>query len=254
MVELGVGTVLLLVVAGFLAGAVNAVAGGGSLISFPALLAVGYPGITANVTNQVAVLPGYVGGSVAYREELRGQGSRTAALAATSVAGAVLGAILLVVSPAEVFDRIVPFLILFSCLLLAAQPAISRRVRPAGGGGETRSVRLHVMQFAGSVYGGYFGAGLGIMLLAVLALSLADTLQRLNALKGLLSLIVGVASVAFFAIFESIAWAPALIMAVTSYAGGQVGVALARRLSAGVLRGLIVVFGIGVALWLFLAG
>lgn len=255
MVELGVGTVLLLVVAGFLAGAVNAVAGGGSLISFPALLAVGYPGITANVTNQVAVLPGYVGGSVAYREELRGQGSRTAALAATSVIGAVLGAILLVVSPAEVFDRIVPFLILFSCLLLAAQPAISRRVRlPAGGGGETRSVRLHVMQFAGSVYGGYFGAGLGIMLLAVLALSLADTLQRLNALKGLLSLIVGVASVAFFAIFESIAWAAALIMAVTSYAGGQVGVALARRLSAGVLRGLIVVFGIGVALWLFLAG
>jgi len=254
MVDLGVGAVLLLVVAGFLAGAVNAVAGGGSLISFPALLAVGYPSITANVTNQVAVLPGYVGGSVAYREELRGQGSRTVALAATSAAGAVLGAVLLVVSPAEVFDRLVPFLILFSCLLLAAQPAISRRVRPAGGGGETRSVRLHVMQFAGSVYGGYFGAGLGIMLLAVLALGLADTLQRLNALKGLLSLIVGVASVAFFAVFASIAWSAALIMAVTSFGGGQVGVALARRLSAGVLRGLIVVFGIGVALWLFLAG
>jgi len=254
MVDLGVGAVFLLVVAGFLAGAVNAVAGGGSLISFPALLAVGYPSITANVTNQVAVLPGYVGGSVAYREELQGQGSRTAALAATSAAGAVLGAVLLVVSPAEVFDRLVPFLILFSCLLLAAQPAISRRVRPAGGGGETRSVRLHVMQFAGSVYGGYFGAGLGIMLLAVLALGLADSLQRLNALKGLLSLIVGLASVAFFAVFASIAWSAALIMAVTSYGGGQVGVALARRLSAGVLRGLIVVFGIGVALWLFLAG
>jgi len=254
MVDLGVGAVLLLVAAGFLAGAVNAVAGGGSLISFPALIAVGYPSITANVTNQVAVLPGYVGGSVAYREELRGQGSRTAALAATSAAGAVLGAVLLVVSPAQLFDRIVPFLILFSCLLLAAQPAISRRVRPAGGAAETRAVRLHVMQFAGSVYGGYFGAGLGIMLLAVLALGLADTLQRLNALKGLLSLIVGVASVAFFAVFESIAWGAALIMAATSFAGGQVGVGLARRLSAGVLRGLIVTFGIGVAVWLFLDG
>lgn len=254
MVELGVGAVLLLVVAGFLAGAVNAVAGGGSLISFPALIAVGYPSITANVTNQVAVLPGYVGGSVAYRDELRGQGSRAAALAATSVAGAVLGAVLLIVSPAELFDRIVPFLILFSCLLLAAQPAISRRVRPAGGTGETRSVRLHAMQFAGSVYGGYFGAGLGIMLLAVLALGLSDTLQRLNALKGLLSLIVGLASVAFFAIFAPIAWGAALMMAVTSYAGGQAGVALARRLSAGLLRGGIVAFGIGVAVWLFLAG
>jgi len=254
MVDLGAGSVVLLVVAGFLAGAVNAVAGGGSLISFPALLAVGYPSVTANITNQVAVLPGYVGGSVAYREELRGQGPRVLALSVTSVVGAVVGAALLLVSPAALFDAIVPYLILLACAMLAAQPAISRRVSPPRGRGKTPSARLHLMQFAGSVYGGYFGAGLGIMLLAVLALSLADSLQRLNALKGLLSLVVGAAAVAFFALFQSVAWGPAAIMAVTTFGGGQVGVALARRLGATVLRSIIVAFGVAVALWLLVIG
>ena len=183
MVDLGAGSVVLLAVAGFVAGAVNAVAGGGSLISFPALLAVGYPSITANITNQVAVLPGYVGGSVAYREELRGQGPRVLALSVTSALGALAGAALLVVSPAAVFDAVVPFLILLACAMLAAQPAVSRRVSAPEAATPRTSARLHGMTFAGSVYGGYFGAGLGIMLLAVLALGLADTLQRLNALK-----------------------------------------------------------------------
>ncbi len=254
MVDLGTGSVVLLVVAGFVAGAVNAVAGGGSLVSFPALLAVGYPSVTANITNQVAVLPGYVGGSVAYRAELGGQGPRLLALSVTSALGALVGAALLVVSPPAVFDVVVPYLILLACAMLAAQPAISRRVSPAGGAGEAASPRLHLMTLAGSVYGGYFGAGLGIMLLAVLALGLADTLQRLNALKGLLSLVVGVAAVAFFAVFESVAWGTAAIMAVTTYAGGQVGVALARRLSATLLRAIIVAFGVGMALWLLVSG
>jgi len=227
------------------------VAGGGSLISFPALLAAGYPSVTANVTNQVAVLPGYVGGSVGYREELRGQQGRALELSATCAVGALLGALLLVVIPESVFERIVPFLILFSCALLAVQPAVSRRAGPAGGG-RGGGVRLHAMAFGGSVYGGYFGAGLGIMLLAVLALGLSDSLQRLNALKGLLSLVVTLVSVAFFALVVPIAWAPALVMAVTSYAGGQAGVVVARRLSAALLRAVILVFGVAVGVWLLL--
>jgi len=255
LVDLGAPEIALLLGAGFLAGAVNAIAGGGSLISFPALLAVGYPSIAANVTNQVALLPGYLGGSVGYRRELSGQGRRTLFLSLTSSVGALIGAVLVVLSPEELFERIVPFLILFSCVLLAVQPAISRRVRPAGGEGSERgSVSLHAMQFAASIYGGYFGAGLGIMLLAVLALTLDEGLQRLNALKGLLSLVIGAVSVVYFAFFGPVAWIAAAVMAAASYGGGQVGVGLARRLSARLLRALVLVFGVGVAVWLLLEG
>ena len=253
-VSLGAGEVVLLVAAGFAAGAVNAVAGGGSLISFPALLAVGYGSVAANVTNALAVLPGYLGGSLAYRRELEGQRRRVVALAASSGVGALLGAFILIVSPARVFEQIVPFLILGSCALLAAQPRLSRTLRPpAAGDREHRSLRLHAGVFAASVYGGYFGAGLGILLLAVLGLTLADTLQRLNALKGLLSLIVGLAAAAYFAFFGPVAWGAAAIMAGASLAGGQAGVAVARRLPAAVLRGVIVAFGVGVAGWLLVS-
>ena len=245
---------LLLAAAGFAAGAVNAVAGGGSLISFPALLGAGYASVTANVTNAVAVLPGYLGGSVAYRRELEGQRPRVVALAATTAAGSLLGAWLLIVSPASVFEAIVPFLILGSCALLAAQPALSRVIAPVAAGGDHRSLRLHAGAFAASIYGGYFGAGLGILLLAVLGLVLHDSLQRLNALKGLLSLVIGLAAVAYFAVFGPVAWGPAALMAVTSLLGGQAGVAVARRLKPGPLRALIVAFGVGVAVWLLAAG
>ena len=243
--------IVLLVGAGLAAGAVNAVAGGGSLISFPALLAVGYPSVTANVTNAVAVLPGYLGGSIAYRDELHGQRSRAVSLGVTSAIGAVAGAALLIVSSEDLFEAIVPFLILGSCALLAVQPALSRRRRttPAGEGAH-RSVRLHLMTFAASVYGGYFGAGLGILLLAILALGIADNLQRLNALKGLLSLVVGVAAVAYFALFGPVEWGAAAIMAAAAFAGGQAGVVLARRLRAEVLRGVVVAFGVVVGVWL----
>jgi uncharacterized membrane protein YfcA len=232
---------------------VNAVAGGGSLISFPALLAAGYGAVVANVTNAVAVLPGYLGGSLGYRPELEGQRGRVLALVATSVVGAVLGAFLLIVSPAGVFEQIVPFLILGSCALLAAQPWLSRRLSPAAGGAEAhRSPRLHVPLFLACVYGGYFGAGLGILLLAVLGLTVRDSLQRLNALKGVLSLVVGLAAAVYFAVFGHVAWVAALVMAAASLAGGWAGVGVARRLPADVLRGLIVVFGVGVAIALFI--
>ena len=245
MVELGVGELALLGGAGLLAGGVNAVAGGGSLISFPALLAVGYPSVPANVTNNVALLPGYVGGTLAYRRELAGQGGRARRLGATGAAGGLGGAVLLNVSPPGVFEAIVPFLILLSCALLVAQPAASRAVERSGQQG--RPGLVHAGTFLAAVYGGYFGAGLGIMLLAVLGAFLPDDLQRLNALKGLLSLVISAVAVVYFALFAPVAWAAAAVMAVTSLAGGQLGVRLARRLSATALRWLVVAFGTAVA-------
>lgn len=239
-----------LVLAGIVAGAVNAIAGGGSLISFPALLAAGYPAVTANVTNTVALVPGYLGGSLAYRPELVGQRSRIQSLAAVSLVGGLVGSILLLIGPASLFRAIVPWLILFSCALLLGQPAVARFVR--GQEQENRPADQHhwllfPLQFLGAVYGGYFGAGLGVMMLAVLGMFLQDTLQRLNALKGLLSLVINLISAIFFALFGPVAWLPVLIMAAASLLGGSLGVFVARRLSNTLLRSLVIVFGVIVA-------
>ncbi len=239
-------TAALLAGAGLAAGAVNAVAGGGSLISFPALLAAGYPSVTANVTNAVAVLPGYVGGSLAYRRELGGQGARIRAFALTSALGAAAGAALLLVSPAGVFEAVVPWLILAACALLAVQPRVGAAVARGGRAGSPAAP--HAALLAATVYGGYFGAGLGIILLAILGVLVADDLQRVNALKGLLSLLVAIVAAAGFALFGPIAWDAAAIVGAASLAGGALGVGAARRLPAAVLRGAVVAYGVAVAI------
>jgi uncharacterized membrane protein YfcA len=244
----------LLAAAAFAAGAVNAVAGGGSLISFPALVAVGVPTLAANVTNQVALLPGYVGGTVAYRDELRGQRRRAVALSVTSSVGAVVGALLLVVSSQRLFAVLAPLLVLVAVGLLAAQPRLSRVAAEYASHPHARMVPgrgLHAANFAAAIYGGYFGAGLGIMLLAILAVGLEDSLQRLNALKGLLSLVVGVLAAVFFALFGPVHWDAAGVMAVASFVGGHAGVGVARRISDRALRVGIIVIGTAVAVWLF---
>jgi uncharacterized membrane protein YfcA len=266
---------LLLAAAALLAGAVNAVAGGGSLLSFPALLAVGYPAITANVTNSVALTPGYFGGTVGYRRELAGQRRRIVALGVTSATGAVVGAILLLVSSPELFEAIVPFLIFLACGLLALQPRLARLVRarrqgdpdpgdpdpghPAVSTGAPETADRHTgplfaTQFLAAVYGAYFGAGVGIMMLAILGIFLTDSLQRLNALKGLLSFLISVVAAVWFALFAEVSWVAVAVMAVASLLGGQLGVVLARRLNDQVLRWLVVAFGIAVGLRLLLAG
>jgi uncharacterized protein len=253
----------LLAGAAFLAGAVNAVAGGGSLISFPALLAAGYPALTANVTNTVALCPGYVGGTLGYRRELGGQRRRAVTLGLVSVAGALAGSVLLVRSPAELFEAVVPFLILLACALLAVQTRLARFVadrlgphpEPGSGGGAGWRVPLLLgAQFLAATYGAYFGAGLGIMMLAILGIFVADTLQRLNALKGLLSLVINLVGAAFFAFFADVVWAAVAVMAVASLLGGQAGVLLARRLDDRLLRWLVVAFGVVVAVRLLLRG
>jgi uncharacterized protein len=250
--------IALLAGAALVAGAVNAVAGGGSLLSFPALLAVGYPALTANVTNTVALTPGYFGGTLGYRRELEGQRARILALGVTSAVGAVLGAFLLLVSSAELFERIVPFLIFLACGLLAAQPRLARLVRerreqdgqPLGGraGADRHTVPLFAAQFLAAAYGAYFGAGVGIMMLAILGIFLADKLQRLNALKGLMSLLINLVAAVSFALFAEVSWVAVAVMAAASLLGGQLGVVLARRLNDRALRWLVIGFGVAVGL------
>jgi uncharacterized membrane protein YfcA len=203
------------------------------------------------VTNAVAVLPGYLGGSIGYRRELQGQGERIRSLGLASVAGAAVGSVLLLVSPEALFQRLAPLLILFSCALLAAQPALVRR-RDATGPAPARRPGPVPMQFAAAIYGGYFGAGVGIMMLAILGLCIDDALHRINALKGVLSLVVGVVSAVFFAVLGPVVWHAAAGMAVASLLGGQVGVHVARRLNATALRAAVIVFGVAVSLVLLL--
>ncbi|HLU58201.1 MAG TPA: sulfite exporter TauE/SafE family protein [Pseudonocardia sp.] len=237
---------LVLAAVGLLAGAVNAVAGGGSMISFPALVAMGIPPVTANVTNSVAALPGYVGGSLGYRAELAGQGPRIAQLTLVSVGGALAGALTLLAVSAEVFRAVVPWLVLGSAVLLVAQPRVGAWAARRRAGGPRRSALL-AAQFAVAFYGGFFVAGLGIVMLAVLGMLLDDTTQRLNALKGVLSLVVGAASAVAFVVLTAVAWGPAALLAVTGLVGGRLGVLVARRVPSAALRWAVAAWGVVVA-------
>lgn len=248
-----VADAVLIAVAGFLAGGVNAVAGGGSLISFPALVAAGLPTLAANVTNTIAVWPGYLGSAAAYRNELRDQGERLRALAITSVLGAGVGAAILLVAPDAVFDAVVPFLVLAGSVLLALQPRIADAVLArTEAGGRGHRAQLHAAIFLAAVYGAYFGGGLGVILLAVLGIYLADHLQRLNGLKAAISLLINTIALAAFAVFGPVDWTAVAIVAPASLIGGYVGGRLARRLSPDVLRTTIVGFGVVVSVWLAL--
>jgi uncharacterized protein len=235
----------LLAAAGVAAGVVNAIAGGGSLISFPALLAVGYPTVTANVTNTVALWPGYIGGALGYRAELSGQRGRAVAFSVTSVIGALAGCVLLLVTPDGVFKALVPILIAVASLLLAVQPWLKKRLNDSGR--LNGRALLHAGILFGGVYGAYFGAGLGVMLLGILGIFVHDSLQRVNAVRAVLSLVINTVAFAAFALFGPVRWSAVAVMAVASLAGGFLGARVARRLSPAVLRGVIVTFGLGVA-------
>ena len=249
--DLSVETIVLLAAAGFLAGALNAAAGGGSLISFPALIAVGYPPLTANVTNNIAVAPGYVTGATGYRRELRGQGHRILPLTVASAIGSLVGVGLILISSQSAFESIVPFLVLAACVLLAFQPAITRRLEEHSGDRDRPGSGVLAGQALAAVYGGYFSAALGVVVLAVLGLAFDDTLQRLNALKSLLQLIIGAVSAVGFALVTPVAWTAVAIVAPASLVGGEVGARLARRVSDRALRVGIVTYGVACAVWLF---
>ena len=243
---------LLLAGAGLVAGGVNAVAGGGSLLLFPALVASGYSTLAANVTNSVALWPGYVGGVVGFRRELGGQRGRVVSLSLTCVLGAVAGCVLLLATPVSAFDLIVPFLVLAASLLLAVQPRVSAMVGPPTPETPTKASVLYPAVFLGAVYGGYFGGALGVILLGVLALTVHDTLRRLNALKAVLQFVVASVTVLVFAAFGPVDWAAVAVIAPASLIGGYLGARVASRLDDRVLRWAVVVFGVVVAVVLFI--
>jgi uncharacterized membrane protein YfcA len=239
------GEAVLLAGAGVLAGAVNALAGGGTLISFPALLAAGYPPLTATVTSTVALWPGYLGGAVGYRRELSGQRRLALSLAGASAAGAVVGAVLLLSTSAAVFESLVPVLIAVASVALLVQPWLKARFgldQEGEAGGHSRWAYLGVG--LGGVYGAYFSGGMGVLLLGVLGLFVHDHLQRVNAVRAVLSLVINTVAVVAYALFGPVHWPAVAIMAVASLAGGLGGTRVARRLPPPVLRGVVVTFGL----------
>lgn len=243
--------------AGFAAGLINALAGGGTLVSFPALLALGVPAVQANVTNTVALVPGYLGGAYAQRRDLLSYMSELKAMVVVSAVGGLAGSILLVNSPERLFRTMVPFLILAACILLGFQEplkaVLARRRLERGGQVEPGRVALLAPVLPAAVYGGYFGAGLGIMLLAILGMALDDPLPRVNALKSMLSLVINLVAATFFAFSGRVDWAFAGVMAVTSLAGGSFGGRIAGRLKPSVMRTLVIAFGVLVAIRFWIA-
>jgi uncharacterized membrane protein YfcA len=251
VVDLTLWQGIILAIAGFISGALNAAAGGGSLVSFPVLVVTGYPPLTANVTNNVAACPGYAGGAWGYRHGLAGQRKRIATLTVASVVGSLIGVGLVLVSSQTAFEGIVPFLVLAACGLLAIEPYLGRFLEGRRDQDGRPGIGAFLAQTLAAVYGGYFGAALGVAVLALLNLTLDDTLQRLNALKAFLQLVIGGVAALGFALLTSVAWLAVVVMAPASIVGGQVGARLAQRVSDRVLRVGVIVYGIAAAIWLF---
>lgn len=230
-------------VAGVWAGTINTIVGSGSLITFPTLLAFGFSPLTANVSNTVGLVPGSISGSIGYRRELTGQTQRAVWLGTSSAAGGLTGGILLLAYPGA-FEAIVPVLVGIALVLVVAGPWLSRVLARHRHANSHRSWPLAILFFATAVYGGYFGAAMGIVMIALLTIFVPDTLQRLNAVKNVLGAIInGVAGLLFIAV-APLRWDVAVVIAVGSIFGGQLGAGVGRRLPPPVLRATIIVVGL----------
>jgi uncharacterized membrane protein YfcA len=240
-----VGEVVAIAAAGLAAGAINTVVGSGTLVTFPVLLAFGYPPVTANVSNTIGLVPGSVSGAVGYRRELVGQRHRMVRLGIASVLGGMTGAVLLLVLPASAFKAIVPAFITIALVLVVAQPRLNRMLaRRETPRDHERGILVPLAVYATGIYGGYFGAAQGILLLGFLGVALPQNLQRTNALKNVLTgLVNGVAGI-YFAFAAHVEWGAAGLIAGASIIGGQIGAHYGRRLHPAVLRGVIVVVGV----------
>lgn len=248
-------------VAGFCCGLLNAVAGGGSLVLFPALYASGMPMLDANVTNSVAAWPGYLGGVLGFRSELQDQRRRLGMLGLATFVGSCLGCWLLLQLPARAFSHIVPVLVLFASALLPLQPWLQKKlgagrradepkVDQTSTGSDALRPAIFACIFLAAIYGGYFGGALGVILLAALAWNLPDPLGRLNALKAGLSLVNGSVSLVIFAFFGPVHWVAAAVGAPASLAGGYAGAHLAKKIDDRWLRWGIAVYGAGISAYL----
>jgi uncharacterized protein len=251
LIDLSDSHVILIILAGLAAGIFNGVAGGGSLISFPILLALGYPALTANITNTVGVWPGYLGSAAGFRTEITDQRAQLTRLAPVALAGGVLGAILLLTTPSSDFTRLAPWLILGAAALFAAQPLLRRALTDAGtDAGPTPQTRWALLlsgTFLASIYGGYFGAGLGVMLLAILGLALPDSIARTSGLRTILSVLVNGVAAAVFLIHRGLAWEAVGWLALGSLVGGFIGARAALSIPAWALRLVVVMIGLGAA-------
>jgi len=243
-----------LFMAAALGGAVNAVAGGGSLITFPTLVWLGVPPVTANATNTVALWPGAVGSMWGYRRELAQTDRPLYLLVGPSFAGGLIGAYILNLTPAPLFERLVPWLVLFATCLFMAQEPLQRRFGRAHHG--ARSGRwlaaAAVFQFLVGVYGGYFGAGIGILMLAALSLLGSDDIHQMNGFKNLLALCVNGIAAIYFVWLRMVSWPDALVMAVGAILGGVLGAGLARKMGRPAVRRTVVVIGLSMTLGLAL--
>jgi uncharacterized protein len=248
---------VLIALAGVAAGTINTVVGSGTLITFPTLLAFGVPPVTANVSNTIGLVPGGIAGAIGYRRELVGQRPRVLRLATASLVGGLVGAVLLLVLPDDAFAAIVPVLILLGCVLVVLQPRISAWVaaRHDAAGGLPHHGAWWVWPgvLLTGVYGGYFGAAQGVLLMAVLGIGVDETLQRLNAVKNVLAAIVNAIAGLLFIVVAEVDWQVVALIAVGSVVGAQIGATVGRRLPAAVLRVVIVVVGVA-ALVSFLLG
>lgn len=229
--------------AGFIAGLINAIVGSGTLLTFPVLLAIGYSPLVANVSNTVGMAVGNVSGVYGYRRELVGQARRLVQLAVPAALGSLTGAVLLLALPESVFHRVVPLLILFAVVLVIVQPRLSRALSEHRTHRVSRSALLVGIYLTG-VYGGYFGAGQGVMLIGFMGVFLEDPLQRLNAFRNVLAGVNNGLAAIFFAFVAHVAWPVAIMLAASSLVGGQVGAAVGRRLPPVALRIVIVLAGL----------
>lgn len=237
-------SLLAVAAAGAVAGVSNALAGAGSLVTFPTLIAVGVPPLAANVTSTVGLVPGAAGGALGYTDLVREQSSRLRRLSAPTLVGAAAGTVLLLLTSNDAFEAIVPFLVAGSCLLLLFQPRLTPRIAHAG---NEHSPFLTVgLVFAGA-YAAYFGSAVGILLLGILGLFVADTIQHLNAIKILLAGFANLLAALTYAFLAPVHWKYALCLAVASLLGGRLGANLARRVSGETLRVAIALIGLPVA-------
>ncbi len=235
---------LAVTLAGVAAGTINVVVGSGTLITFPALLAVGYSPVVANVSNSLGLVPGSVAGSIGYRRELAGQRRRMTRLLPASLLGGTTGALLLLVLPDDTFRSIVPVFIVAALVVIVLQPQVSQWVARHRPHGAEHTRLVPVLVFLSGLYGGYFGAAQGILLMAILGTAIPDDLQRLNALKNVLAGAVNLIAGLIFAAIADVAWGPAALIALGSTLGGVLGARYGRRLSPGALRAVIVAVGV----------
>jgi uncharacterized membrane protein YfcA len=233
-----------LLLAGLVGGGLNAVAGGGSLITYPTLMAVGVPALQANATNGIAVAPAYAAAAVGSREHLRGQRRRALSLIPTALVASVCGALLLLSTPHEVFEAIVPFLVLAATVLMAVGPWVNRKVTALNGGRDLHPVVLHVGVFAGCLYGSYFNAALGLILMAVIAMGVSERLVRVGALKNFCTMLVGIVTSVMYGIWADVAWWAIGVLVPATFIGGYIGARVFQRIPERPLRIAIVVYGL----------